>query len=71
MPVTRRKARLIGLADAAALAMMPYQDAHRALLMGKLRGEKRGSRWFVRLLDAQRLAHEKARERAASQTSAA
>ncbi len=46
---------VIGLAEAAARLKIPYQDAHRLLLTGKLRGEKRGGRWFVALRDVQRL----------------
>lgn len=46
---------MIGLAEAAAKLSVPYQDAHRLLLTGKLAGEKRGSRWFVRLADVERL----------------
>ena len=49
---------MIGLAEAAALARIPYQDAHRAMLVGKLRGQKKGQRWFVRLDDAQSYAKE-------------
>ena len=39
--------RRIGLAEAAAHLKIPYQNAHRLLLTGVLRGEKIGSRWFV------------------------
>jgi hypothetical protein len=46
---------MIGLAEAAVELGVPYQDAHRLLLTGKLTGEKRGSRWFVRVADVQRL----------------
>ena len=45
----------IGLAEAAARLRIPYQDAHRMLLIGKLPGAKRGGRWYVRLRDVQRL----------------
>jgi hypothetical protein len=38
---------VIGLAEAAVRLRVPYQDAHRLLLTGRLRGEKRGGRWFV------------------------
>ena len=51
---------MMGLAEAAALARMAYQDAHRAMLLGVLRGEKRGSRWYVRREDAERLAAQRA-----------
>ena len=40
-------ASLIGLAEAAQRLMMPYQDCHRLLLTGVIRGEKRKGRWFV------------------------
>lgn len=43
----------IGLAEAAALLLIPYQDAHRLLLTGRLRGQKRGGRWFVVLQDVE------------------
>jgi len=46
---------MIGLAEAAMQLGVPYQDAHRLLLTGKLSGEKRGSRWFVRLVDVEKL----------------
>lgn len=38
---------MVGLAEAAQRLAVPYQDAHRLLLTGKLEGEKRGSRWWV------------------------
>lgn len=46
---------MIGLAEAAMNLGIPYQDAHRLLLTGKIAGEKRGSRWFVRLADVELL----------------
>ena len=46
---------MIGLAEAAAQLRLPYQNAHRLVLTGQLTGEKRGSRWYVRLVDVQRL----------------
>jgi len=46
---------MIGLAEAAALLKRPYQDTHRLMLLGKLRGEKRGGRWFVLRKDVDRL----------------
>ena len=55
---------MIGLAEAALHLGIPYQNAHRLLLTGQLRGEKRGSRWYVQLIDVQRLV------RAAKQQSA-
>lgn len=51
---------MIGLAEAAVRLGIPYQDAHRLLLTGKLTGEKRGSRWFVRISDVDRLANGRA-----------
>lgn len=39
--------KMIGLAEAAALLRLPYQDTHRLMLLGKMRGEKRGGRWYV------------------------
>lgn len=53
---------LIGLAEAAQRLRMPYQDCHRLLLTGLLRGEKRGGRWFIVLADVDRLAQERALE---------
>jgi len=53
---------LIGLAEAAQLLRIPYQDCHRLLLTGSLRGEKRGGRWFIVLSDVDRLAKERALE---------
>jgi hypothetical protein len=37
----------IGLAECAQRLAIPYQDAHRLLLLGRLAGVKRGGRWFV------------------------
>lgn len=37
----------LGLAEAAMQLKIPYQDAHRLLLVGRLSGQKRGGRWFV------------------------
>lgn len=53
------EAREIGLAEAAQLLGIPYQDAHRLLLIGRLRGQKRGGRWWV----AAESVHEVVRER--------
>ena len=39
--------RQMGLAEAAKSLGIPYQDCHRLLLTGSLRGEKRKGRWFV------------------------
>ena len=49
------KEAMIGLAEAAMQLGVPYQDAHRLLLTGKMSGEKRRSRWFVRLVDVEKL----------------
>jgi len=49
----------IGLAEAAQRLGLPYQDAHRLLLIGKLKGEKRGSRWYVLQSDVDRLVRER------------
>ncbi len=46
-----RTDKMIGLAEAAAVLHVPYQTAHRLLLTGKLRGEKRDGRWFVHRAD--------------------
>lgn len=43
----RGVAELMGLAEAAALMKVPYQDAHRLLLTGRLSGRKEGGRWVV------------------------
>lgn len=37
----------IGLAEAALRLCIPYQNAHRLLLTGRLRGRKQGGRWLV------------------------
>lgn len=50
----------VGLADAAAKLRMPYQDCHRLVLTGVLEGTKRGSRWFVRSADVERLVRSRA-----------
>lgn len=48
--------QMIGLAEAAQRLGLPYQSAHRLVLLGELGGEKRAGRWFVRLADVRRLA---------------
>lgn len=48
----------IGLAEAAQLLGMPYQSAHRLVLVGALAAVKRSGRWFVRRADAARLSIE-------------
>ncbi len=52
----------IGLAEAGVRLRLPYQNVHRLLLIGELRGEKVGSRWRVRVEDVDRLAHEQSQE---------
>jgi hypothetical protein len=47
---------MIGLAEAAQRLHLPYQDCHRLLLTGALRGEKRKGRWYVHLVDVEGLA---------------
>jgi hypothetical protein len=37
----------MGLAEAAAQLRIPYQDAHRLVLTGRLAGVKAGGRWAV------------------------
>ena len=37
----------IGLAEAAAALRLPYQTAHREVLVGRLDGRKEGGRWMV------------------------
>ncbi len=55
---------MVGLAVAAQQLRLPYQDAHRLLLVGRLRGEKRRGRWFVRVEDVQQVAREQQSEAA-------
>ena len=45
----------IGLAEAAVRLRVPYQDAHRLLLTGKLNGQKRNGRWFVDMESVKRI----------------
>jgi len=45
----------IGLAEAAYQLKIPYQDAHRLLLTGKLEGLKRGGRWYVTVQSIEKL----------------
>jgi len=47
---------IMGLAEAAQKLRMPYQDCHRLLLIGALRGEKRKGRWYVETSDVEALA---------------
>lgn len=50
------KAESIGLAEAAQLLRMPYQEAHNLVMTGVLRAKKRKGRWWVRAQDVDRLA---------------
>ncbi len=45
----------LGLAEAAQVLGIPYQQAHRLLLVGVLRGEKREGRWYVLAASVRRL----------------
>jgi len=54
-----REDEMIGLAMAAAKLKIPYQDAHRLLLVGRLTGEKRGGRWFVSVASVTHVLHER------------
>ena len=45
----------IGLAECALKLRIPYQDAHRLLLVGQLSGEKRGGRWVCTRESLERL----------------
>jgi hypothetical protein len=49
---------VIGLAEAAHMLKIPYQDCHRLVLTGRLRGEKRNGRWQVVVRDIERVATE-------------
>lgn len=60
--------QMIGLAEAAQYLGIPYQNAHRLLLTGELRGEKRSGRWIVRREDAERLKSERECESVAGRT---
>ena len=52
----------LGLAEAAQALRIPYQDAHRLVLTGVLRGEKRSGRWYVVAADVERLAKDRGAE---------
>ncbi len=47
--------QMMGLAEAAARLHIPYQDAHRLLLTGKLDGQKQKGRWFVNIESVKRI----------------
>jgi predicted site-specific integrase-resolvase len=50
---------MVGLAEAAVALRIPYQAAHRLLMLGELRGVKRSNRWLVREDDVARLVKER------------
>jgi len=54
--------RMIGLAEAAQKLGLPYQNCHRLLLTGQLRGEKREGRWYVLAHDVERLARQRSEQ---------
>jgi predicted site-specific integrase-resolvase len=56
--------RMIGLAESAQRLRVPYQDAHRLLLTGAIRGQKRGGRWYVLAEDVDQLAERRLRDQA-------
>lgn len=49
----------ITLVEAAIRLKSPYQDVHRLLLTGKIRGQKSGSRWSVSAEDVERVRRER------------
>lgn len=51
--------KTMGLAEAGVQLRLPYQSVHRLLLIGKIRGEKIGSRWAVRVEDVERLVRDR------------
>ncbi len=57
--MTAKTDAVIGLAECAQLLAVPYQDAHRLLLMGRLSGVKRGGRWVVTRESLDRLLRER------------
>ena len=60
--------QMIGLAEAAQYLGIPYQNAHRLLLTGALRGVKRQGRWMVRREDTERLKAEREERDVAGRT---
>ena len=46
---------MLGLAEAAQRLGIPYQRAHRLLMVGVLPGRKRGGRWSVLAASVHRL----------------
>jgi hypothetical protein len=53
--VDRNADEEISLAECAQLLSIPYQDAHRLLLLGQLSGVKRGGRWVCSRASVKRL----------------
>lgn len=51
---------MMGLAEAAHRLRVPYQNCHRLLLTGVLRGVKRDGRWYVYASDVETLANRRA-----------
>ena len=51
--------KTMGLAEAGVRLRLPYQSVHRLLLIGKIRGEKVGSRWAVSVEDVECLVNER------------
>ena len=47
--------RMVTLPMAAFRLELSYMQVYRMVLAGKLRGERRGSRWYVRSDDVERL----------------
>ena len=47
------------MVEAAARLRIPYQDAHRLVLTGRLIGGKEGSRWLVTLESVDRFNRER------------
>lgn len=56
---TRSAEDAIGLAECAQLLAIPYQEAHRLLLVGRLSGVKRGGRWVCSRESVERLLRER------------
>lgn len=52
----------IPLTDAAHQLGLPWERAWRALLTGRLEGQKRGSRWYVTASSVERLATDIAKD---------
>ena len=51
----------IPLTEAAHRLSMPWEKAWRALLTGRLEGQKRGGRWYVSTVSVERLVAERER----------